>query len=119
MKKPKDFPKKLFLNVLMYKEAGKWVAHCLEMDLKGFGKTKNLAFLGLKDLVEMQISFAYFKNDPNLIWHPADPHYFQIFGQIREEKIKSFMKEEFPGYEISNIPFPQPIKSKKYELAHA
>lgn len=119
MKKTKDFLKELFLNVLMYKEAGKWTAHCLEMDLKGFGRTKNAAFLDLKEHVEMQISFACFKNDPNLIWHPADPHYFQVFGQIREEKIKSFMKEEFSGYEVAAIPFPQQVKSRKYELAYA
>lgn len=38
-----------------------------EMDIWGYGKTPKKAFQELVDLVEMQISFAMFKEQPELI----------------------------------------------------
>ena len=47
-----------YLRVLGYKEDNENIAHCLEMDLKGYGKTEKKAFSDLMDLIKMQVSFA-------------------------------------------------------------
>jgi hypothetical protein len=55
-----------------YEEEGEWVAHSLEMDLQGFGATFELALEELKELVALQISFAWFKRQPELIWKQSE-----------------------------------------------
>ena len=76
-----SFPRsiKLSLRVLIYNEDGERVAHALEMDLKGYGKNNKEAIKKLKELVEMQISYAIYENDPSLISFPAEQKYFAIY----------------------------------------
>lgn len=59
-------------SVLGYQEDGEWVALALEMDLRGYGDTFEQALEDLEDLVAMQIGFAQFKGQPDLIWRPAE-----------------------------------------------
>ena len=64
------------LRVLEYEEDGEHVALALEMDLRGYGGTKEEARTELADLILAQFSFAQMKNDPTLLWHDAEPHYW-------------------------------------------
>ena len=61
------------LNVLGYREQDEWVALAMEMDLRGYGSTFSEALEELADLVQTQIEFAQFKDQPELIWKPAEP----------------------------------------------
>ena len=72
---PKSKPvlRELTVNILGYREEGQWVALALEMDLRGRGDTFEDAAAELEELIEMQVSFAYFKNKPELILKAADP----------------------------------------------
>jgi hypothetical protein len=63
----------LTLNVLGYREHGEWAAIALEMDLRGFGSSFQGAVQNLMELVRMQVSFAHFKRQPEMVLRPADP----------------------------------------------
>ena len=72
------------LRVLGYQTRDKdWAAHCLETDLVGYGKSFDKALNDLKELTEMQISFAFFKKQPALLDRPAPPEIFEIYSQIQ------------------------------------
>jgi hypothetical protein len=59
-------------TAVVREEDGEWVAQSLEMDLQGFGATFDLALEELEELVSIQISFAQFKGQPELIWRPSE-----------------------------------------------
>lgn len=80
------------LSVLGYQEEGEWVALSLEMDLRGYGKTFNEAFISLTELIEIQFSFAVSKNQPELIFKPAEPVYWTIYERGRAERLESLVR---------------------------
>ncbi len=99
-----------FISILGYEEEGEWVAIALEMDLRGFGATFKDAFEQLISSVEAQISFALYKHEPSLIWHPAEKEYFDLFDRVRKHRFsKRFMGEEGADdkYEV-RVQFPDP-----------
>lgn len=59
------------IRVLFYKEDDSWVAHALEMDLLGFGKSTKLAFKDLEKNIAHQLSFAAFKGNPESVFFMA------------------------------------------------
>lgn len=59
------------LNVTVNREEGEWVATALEMDLQGYGTTIGEALTELADLVTMQVDFALFKGQPEMIFRPS------------------------------------------------
>jgi hypothetical protein len=99
------------LNILGYREDNEWVALALEMDLRGYGKTFEAAVKELQELVAMQISFAYFKRQPEMILKPADPIWFERFADVRNACLASMLepasnKAVHRDYEISGMPIP-------------
>ena len=82
----------VFLRILGYEEHGQWVALVLEMDLRGYGRTFNSARAHLEEFVTMQISFAQFKQQPELIWHPAEPGYFVAFQEAMHSAVTQIVK---------------------------
>jgi hypothetical protein len=99
------------LNVLGYHDEGEggWVALALEMDLRGYGATFEEALADLKDLVDMQISFSRFKGQPELIWKPAEPIWFERFADVRREYLEALVRETEmtePEYSIAGLPIP-------------
>jgi hypothetical protein len=99
------------LNVLGYQEEqGTWVALALEMDLRGYGDTFDEAFEDLTDLVSMQISFSRFKGQPDMIWKPADPIWFERFAETRRDYMEAILRESptlsNPEYNIAGLPIP-------------
>ena len=77
------------ISVLGYREDESWCALGLEVDLLGHGKTFDEACKDLADLILMQIGFAEYKNQPEMIWHPADPIYFHRFAEQRNHQLHS------------------------------
>ncbi len=75
----------LLVSVLGYREDDQWVAFALEMDIRGYGDTFDDALKELVDLVEKQISFADFKEQSEMIFHPVAPIWFSLFAQVRED----------------------------------
>jgi hypothetical protein len=71
------------LSILGYREEGEWVALALELDLRGYGAGWDEALSEVRDLVQMQISFAYEKGQPDMIWRDAEPEYWERFRQAQ------------------------------------
>ena len=107
----------LTLKVVGYLEDdGDWAAHCLEMDLVGYGKTFKKASVNLKELIEMQIDFAIFMEQPTLIYHPAPPRIFQLYELMLESYLQHFTsKKQKLDKDLRIANFPLPSISRKAE----
>ena len=114
MTNTQGIPSDIFLNVLIYRCEGEdgWTALVLEMDIRGYGDTPAEAFQELGDLVRMQVSFAMFKEDPSLIWKPADPVWFERFADARRNQLRHQLLDipptKEPEYRASGMPTPPP-----------
>lgn len=68
----------------------------------------------------MQISFAFYKGQPEMILHPAEPTYIQLFERIRADRFR-FLDNPTPEseYLIAGIPVPAPhiIEQNKKNFA--
>lgn len=97
------------LNILGCEEEGQWVALALEMDLRGYGKSFKRALKELEELIEMQISFAHFKNDPELIFHPAAPTYWTLFAQVSQDRLRALsnaIDNKNAEYQVGGLALP-------------
>ena len=80
------------VSVLGFHEDGEWCALALETDLRGYGQTLEDALEDLNESITMQIGFAHFKGRTDMILHPADPVYFPLFAQVRNDRIMALAK---------------------------
>lgn len=81
------------VSVLGYMEEGRYVAHCLEFDIRGWGDSPDEALDVLNEMLAMQISFAVQFDELDLLDRPADERYFQAFNEYRRrEVINSFKR---------------------------
>jgi hypothetical protein len=97
------------LNVLGYREEDEWVALAMEMDLRGYGDTFSEALEDLADLVQTQIDFAHFKNQPELIWRPAAPVWWARFAEAQRAALEAVARPPSNGqrdYEWRGMPIP-------------
>ena len=96
------------VGVLGYREADGWIALALEMDLRGRGATFEKALANLQVLVSMQISFALFKGQPQMIWRPADSIFFERFAEERRSRFESLAEapRDSDRYEVAGLPIP-------------
>jgi hypothetical protein len=98
------------LNILGYHENREWVALALEMDLRGYGKSFDEALKDLQNLVEMQIGFALFKGQPEMILRPADPIWFERFAESRKSCLTEMLTASHHStqgkYEVASLPIP-------------
>jgi hypothetical protein len=75
----------LFTRVLIYKEGSRFVAHALDYDLLGYGRTEEEARRELDALVENQLSFAAAtKEKPEMINFPAPKEFFKRWEKVAE-----------------------------------
>lgn len=103
--KPELHP--IILRFLGYRDAEGWVAHCLETDLVGYGKTPAEAEEMLVQMTQMQFGFSVFKRDPSLIVRPAPPHIFELYSMAMDQALKSFPRPyRDPEKSIGSIPLP-------------
>jgi hypothetical protein len=124
-KSPQSKACRVALNILGYSEDKAWVALALEMDLRGYGKTFNEALEDLKGLVAMQIGFALFKGQPEMIWRPADPVWFERFAEMRKSCLTEMLtpshRASHGNYEVAGLPIPSPhvIESLRNKFTQA
>lgn len=75
----------LFTRVLIYKEDGRFVAHALDYDLLGYGRTEEEARRELEQVVENQLSFAATtKAKPEMINFPAPKEFFNRWERVNQ-----------------------------------
>ena len=98
----------LSVSVLGYQEDGIWVAHALELDIKGIGETIDVAFAQVQELVLAQLRFAQFKNDPALAWYPAQQKYFDEFARLQRKFFESLAAGLETDQRTACMPIPAP-----------
>ena len=99
----------LIVNVLGYQEDDEWCALALEMDLRGYGNTFEEAFEELDRCIEMQISYALQKGKPEMIFHAADPMFFDLLAKaVMAHRLSESGTATEEGYLFASMPFPPP-----------
>lgn len=100
------------LRVLGYiTKTKEWAAHCLETDLVGFGKTFDEALEELKEITEMQISFAIHKNETALLDHPAPMEILELWNRAMRWEIEHLFQTRVDTekkYHVKSIPVSRP-----------
>ena len=97
------------------------------MDLRGFGANFDEALAELVEIIGMQLGFADFKRQPEMVFHPAAPEYFALFAQVREDRLRATLAHQVgevdSEYDIGGIPIPPAHviekQKKKFSLADA
>jgi len=116
-------------------ETEEWNSVALEMDIWGYGITPEESFANLNELVCMQISFALFKGQPEMIWHRAEDLYWGLLEEVRRAELIQHLGYSVVDVETghitpsehttdkerkyaSSLPFPSPqvIEEKRKEL---
>ena len=100
----------LTLRILGYQEKdGDWAAHCLEMDLIGYGNSFEVACEKLIELIDDQLGFAIFKEQATLIYHPAPARLFQLYEMLVQSRLQHFAsknRELNKEHRIANYTLP-------------
>ncbi len=68
------------LRAVFYRESGFWIAHCLEMDVMGHGRTKQQAFTKMNEAIAIQLSASMAHQNRANIFQPADARFFEMRG---------------------------------------
>ena len=111
MAEKRKISSELTLSVLGYEAEGEWVALALEMDLRGYGPSFKDALDELCEIVDMQLSFARLKRQPELIWKPAEPVYWGLLSDVRRDRLQEFVLNATPrnpAYEVRGLPLSSP-----------
>lgn len=67
------------LDVLLYREDGQWVAHCLQLDLVEAGTTATEAEDALAGVIQHHIQWAIEDDDMENLFRPAPPETWKRF----------------------------------------
>jgi predicted RNase H-like HicB family nuclease len=97
------------LRVVFYYEEDNWVAHCLEFDLVGCGKSKEEALQFLREAITTQVHVSAEDDNPENLFSPADGKYWAMWacgkhvavGSL-EIQVDSFQVESTDSREFSN-----------------
>ncbi|MCX6829632.1 MAG: hypothetical protein NT002_10180 [candidate division Zixibacteria bacterium] len=112
----------IYLRVLGYQESDHmWAAHCLEMDIVGYGKNFQNAVNNLKELIEMQISFAIHKGQPTLLDRPAPAEIIEVYNRLFRLNLERPTETNTVDRKrrITSIPFPRNLLNSDFCIAQA
>jgi len=73
-------PLRISLRVVFYKEGKVWIAHCLEFDLLGHGRTRKDALRMMSKAIALQVAVSVKHNNPRNLFSPADGKVFAMFA---------------------------------------
>jgi len=88
----------MIFNVLIKKEGGLFLAHCLELDLVATAKTFSQVKKEIREIIETQVDYAFSNDNLDHLYRPAPPEAWREFyscQEMQEEKlnIKSSLKK--------------------------
>jgi predicted RNase H-like HicB family nuclease len=85
MPKPSKTTSPVFLlNVLLYREDGRWTAHCLQLDLVECARTVEEAQSNILDVIRAHIEHALEHDNMEHLFHPAPAAYWQLFLRSKQ-----------------------------------
>ncbi len=82
------------VRVLIYREDNDFVAHALEMDLLGYGKTEKAAKKALDEAIAAQIAFADSKERPAMVFSPAPRDIFKRWEAAQQAQIRGLSSRD-------------------------
>jgi hypothetical protein len=105
-------PLRIPLRAVLYRERNAWIAHCLEFDLIGDGKTQKQALASLTKAIRTQLAASVKYASPANLFRPASGEYFRMFaagknvavGELRFQNVGSLTIEEMQAREYSDDP---------------
>jgi predicted RNase H-like HicB family nuclease len=68
------------LRVVFYRDDSRWIAHCLEFDLLGDGRTKENALESLAAAIDLQLEESFKHNNPSNLFSPAPSEAWEMFA---------------------------------------
>jgi predicted RNase H-like HicB family nuclease len=71
---------KMPIRAVLFREEGRWVAHCLEFDLLGDGDSADEAMESLGQAIAVQIEDTIESGNVNNLFSPADGELFKKFA---------------------------------------
>lgn len=88
--------KKFEISVLFYREESMWVALALEMNLRGYGPTRQEAMSDLQQMLAAQITFALQRGHPESVWCRAADEFWAMFENARRDQFVAEVSGEAP-----------------------
>ena len=89
-------------NILVKKEDGMFVAHCLELDIVAVAPTVDEVRREIVSLICAHIDYAFVNDNIENLYHPTPPALWQEFYKCREQEervydIKASFKKDDPS----------------------
>ncbi|MEX0794697.1 MAG: hypothetical protein WD045_16285 [Pirellulaceae bacterium] len=84
---------RLDFSIVIYKEDGWWIAHCLETDLPAEGKTPNAALKNLIELTNFQLEAALEEGNLASIFTAAPPHLWTMYASSGDMALEKFPRK--------------------------
>ncbi|MEA2336018.1 MAG: hypothetical protein QOE82_25 [Thermoanaerobaculia bacterium] len=114
-----DEPKPFEVSVIVFRDDSTWTALALEMDIRGYGPSREAAVDDAMAMITAQVSFAVQMGHPESIWKRADEKYWRMWENARRNQ---FMAEisgsEPPTDEIADL-VPIPLHKDEWAAARA
>ena len=79
------------LDVLLYREDGEWLAHCLQLDLVEAGATPEEAEQTLAGVIQHHIQWALEDDDMEHLFHPAPPGIWKKFFSAEPQGFREIL----------------------------
>ncbi len=77
-------------NILIKKEDGLFVSHCLELDIVAVGETLAAAEQEIVSLISAQIDYAFSNDNIDHLFHPAPSEAWQEFYRCKKQVEKKY-----------------------------
>lgn len=71
------------LNIVIYKEGGEWIAHCLQMDIVASGKSAKAVEEDIIGLIKAHVRFAIDNDNVGNIFKPAPSEIWSMTGHAK------------------------------------
>ena len=91
----------LSFRVVVYRDDADWVAHALEADLVGYGRSPEEAAKELFEALECQITFAFQMGDPSLIEKEAPEDIVRLWETTRKETVHSIFTQPATSRQVN------------------
>ena len=113
------------IRVVLYKEDGVWVAHCLEFDVIGSGNTRKRAMTDLAKCIAIQLEQSLEHNCKANMFHPADGETWRrwAFGKAANQDVaEGLLRIKVDGVRIPDADtreYSRSISEESEEMAFA
>ena len=94
------------IRVVLYKEDELWVAHCLELDLLGSGRTRSVALKDLSVCIGLQLQESLNHDCPDNFFHPADGETWRrwaVGSKVKRDIATGILKVRLNGVSIPKV----------------